>query len=33
MTYFTFITGHSGAEASWAAIIENTRPDTFVVDD
>ncbi len=33
MTYFTFITGHSGAEASWAAIIENTRPDAFVVDD
>ena len=25
----TVITGHSGAEAAWGAIIENTRPGQF----
>ena len=27
----TIVTGHSGAEAAWGAIIENTRPGQFPV--
>jgi hypothetical protein len=26
LLWSTIITGHSGAEAAWGAIIENTRP-------
>lgn len=29
ISYFTFLTGHSGAEATWSDIIQNTRVGTF----
>lgn len=29
VTFFTVITGHTGSEATWSKVIENTRPGTF----
>ena len=33
IAYFSFITGHSGSEATWSSVIENTRPGTFQVEE
>lgn len=27
--YFTYLVGHSGAEATWSAVIENSQPGTY----
>ncbi len=29
IAYFTFLVGHTGAEATWATVIENTKPGTY----
>lgn len=29
ISYFTFLVGHSGAQATWASVIENTQVGTF----
>lgn len=28
ISYFTFLVGHSGSQATWATVIENTQPGT-----
>jgi uncharacterized membrane protein len=29
ISYFTFLVGHTGAEATWATVIENSKPGTY----
>lgn len=29
ISYFTFLVGHTGAEATWGSVIENTKPGTY----
>ena len=33
ISYFTFLVGHSGAQATWASVIENTKPGTYLESD
>lgn len=33
ISYFTFLVGHSGAEATWSGIIQNTQVGTFPSED
>lgn len=33
ISYFTFLVGHSGAEATWSGIIQNTKVGTFSPED